>query len=231
MSDPRSPHPLSPRLGQTAISAGRGTTLALLTLFGLLTGLALGSSGCGAGATGTALTTLRQPQGKVEARSRATEAFAPATDGMSLPAGGVVRTGDDGIALLHYPDGTEVSLHSDTYYEIKDQTLLGRQDTGSARYRVAPQKQTIGVETPHGVTAVLGTFFRLDVTASQTVLTLQEGKVRFTSSGGPAGVELTPGQQLSVTGGQPLGTPAELDPITLETLFNPGAKVPDINRR
>ncbi|NLI77720.1 MAG: FecR domain-containing protein [Candidatus Riflebacteria bacterium] len=187
--------------------------------------------GCGGGGSSpSAIATLGQVQGKVEARSRGGDPFAPAAGEVSLQAGGAVRTGEDGHGQVKYLDGTEVALSPETYYEVKEQTTLGRQESGSGRYRVSPQKTTVEVETPHGVTAVLGTAFRLDVTATQTVVSLQEGKVRFTSPSRES-VELTPGQQLTVTAGQPLGQPAELDPITLETLFNPGARLPGINQR
>ncbi len=201
---------------------------ALLAILGLV---ALASAGCGGGGAGSsAIATLGQIQGKVEARPRAADPFAPAAGEVPLQAGGAVRTGEDGQGKVTYLDGTEVSLSPETYFEVKAASVFGRQESGSGRYRVSPQKTTVEVETPHGVTAVLGTAFRLDVTATQTVVSLQEGKVRFTNPSREA-VELTPGQQLTVTAGQPLGQPEELDPITLETLFNPGARLPGINQR
>jgi hypothetical protein len=36
---------------------------------------------------------------------------------------------------------------------------------------------------------------------------------------------------LTVSAGQPLAKPTELDPISLETLFNPDTKIPGINQR
>ncbi|OQA05545.1 MAG: FecR protein [bacterium ADurb.Bin374] len=196
-----------------------------------LLALASITAGCGGGRGDNAVVaSLKSLQGKVEARPNGTAAFAAATADLALSVGSAVRTGEDGQAQLRYSDGTDVTLQPETYYEIKDRTSLGRQESGSARYRVTPQQKSVGVETPHGVTAVLGTVFRLDVTAQQTVVTLQEGKVRFTSAAGDS-VELTPGQQVTAPAGTAPGKPIELDPFTLESLFNPGSKSPAINQR
>ncbi len=187
------------------------------------------SAGCG-GSGGAAVATLGEVKGTVEARSTAAAAFQAATGEVPLQVGGAVRTGEDGEGLVKYVEGGEVRLSPETYFEVRKGETLGRQESGSARYKIPSQKHPIGIETPHGYTAVLGTVFRLDVTATQTTATLQEGRIRFTASSGET-CELTPGQQLTVTAGQPLGAPAELDPITLENLFNPGAKMPAINQR
>ncbi|RCK78181.1 MAG: hypothetical protein OZSIB_1697 [Candidatus Ozemobacter sibiricus] len=187
------------------------------------------SAGCG-GSGGAAVATLREVKGKVEARGTGGAPFQIVAGELPLQVGGAIRTGEDGEGLVKYVEGSEVRLGAETYYEVREKGTLGWQESGSARYKVPPQKQPVGVETPHGVTAVLGTDFRLDVTATQTTVTLQEGKIRFTNRASES-IELTPGQQLTVTAGQPLGTPAELDPITLESLFTPGVKLPAINQR
>ncbi len=191
---------------------------------------ALIAAGCGGSGGGTPVASLKALQGKVEIRLAGSTAFAAVTADQQLAVGSAIRTGEDGQALIRYADGTDVALQPETFFEIKAQTALGRQETGSARYRVTPQQNSVGVETPHGVTAVLGTVFRLDVTAQQTVVTLQEGKVRFTAAAGGS-VELTPGQQVTTPAGAAPGKPAELDPFTLESLFNPGSKAPAINQR
>ncbi|NLI77016.1 MAG: FecR domain-containing protein [Candidatus Riflebacteria bacterium] len=201
-------------------------TLLMVCLIGMIMIVA----GCGGGGGTSPVASLKAVQGKVEIRPVGASTFAAAAAAQPLVAGSAVRTGEDGQAQIQYADGTDVAIQPETFYEIKSQNSLGRQESGSARYRVSPQQNAVSVETPHGVTAVLGTVFRLDVTAQQTVVTLQEGKVRFTAAAGGS-VELTPGQQVTAPAGAAPGKPAELDPFTLESLFNPGSKAPAINQR
>lgn len=108
----------------------------------------------------------------------------PSRDGRPLAAGTVVA----GPALLRWEDGTSVELAGGARAESRDARrgpalLLA---DGSAVVRVAhrPAGRGFAVATPQAEAAVLGTVFRLAVSAGSTVLAVQEGVVRL---GNPAG--------------------------------------------
>src|SRR5438105_4516423 len=70
------------------------------------------AEGVPAGAT---LTVLAQP---VEVALASQWSFANATDGQTLQAGDVVRTGSSGLALLTFFDGSESQLGTDSQVQI-----------------------------------------------------------------------------------------------------------------
>ncbi len=99
----------------------------------------------------------------VEARAVESEAFAPASLGYMLRAGGQVKTGDASKARLDFSDGTIVRLAQNSTFvmqsaAIADGSLLARVRLEAGKIWVSLTGGTLQVETPVGVAAVRGSF-------------------------------------------------------------------------
>src|SRR5574341_553892 len=99
----------------------------------------------------------------VEARAVESEAFAPASLGYMLRAGGQVKTGDASKARLDFSDGTIVRLAQNSTFvmqsaAISDGSLLARVRLEAGKIWVSLTGGTLQVETPVGVAAVRGYF-------------------------------------------------------------------------
>ncbi|HNV71613.1 MAG TPA: FecR family protein [Candidatus Ozemobacteraceae bacterium] len=186
-------------------------------------------TGCGSQTT-TAQVSVKGPVMPVQAKLNSSGTFQDAREGDKVEAGGAIRTGENGRSSLLYPDGTEIAIQADTYFEVKAEGFLGRQTQGSAIYKVKPQKAGTKVETPHGVTAVLGTTFLVKVASSGTAVWVEEGTVEFATAAGEKKA-IKAGENLSYSGTGALGTPAPTNPVEQQGLFNPGAPEPALNQR
>jgi hypothetical protein len=115
--------------------------------------------------------------------------------GAVFGAGRTIRLtgGDpDGLVWLKGFDGTEIKVAPGSTIEVRDaaQTkgalsrLVLFLSKGLAVFRVPPAPQrSMEVQTPHAITAVLGTTFCVAVTETETRLVVHEGKTSFTPTG------------------------------------------------
>ncbi len=187
------------------------------------------TTGCGSQPT-AAQVAVKGPVMPTQAKLTSAGSFQDAREGDKIEAGGAIRTGENGRSTLMYPDGTEIAIQPDTYFEVKAEGFLGRQTQGSAIYKVKPQQSGAKVETPHGVTAVLGTTFLVKVASSGTAVWVEEGTVEFTTPFGDKKA-VKAGENLSYSGTGALGSPVPTNPVDQQGLFNPGAPEPALNQR
>ncbi len=182
----------------------------------LLLSLFLGAAwlaGCG---TAPDPARVRDPEGKVQARVDAATAFADARDQDPVRVGGAIRTGEDGRARLVFPDGTELAIRSDTFFEVGQGKALGRHHEGTILYKIQKQRRGLTVETPHAITSVLGTTFLLIVGTDSTLIGVEEGLVAVTPPTGGPPVTLEAKQKLTLGPAGPLGATEPFDLATEE---------------
>ena len=194
---------------------------------GILIGSVLMISGCGTSTSSVA--SIDRLEGQVERKSG--NAFVPAKVKDPLISGEAVKTAEKSSASLLFSTGSEVQVNAESYFEIGSDQKIGRQESGTAIYRIEKDKSGVQVETPHGNTTVLGTVFCLQVTGTATTILVEEGKVRFTSKSGTAQQDVGPGQKLVASDTTALGKPESVDLAEREALFNPNSKGPAINQR
>lgn len=164
---------------------------------------------------------IEQPQGVVEARLDSGSVFRTVTNGDQIVAGGAVRTGADGETDIVFADGVRVKIWPDSHFSITGGARIGRQEAGSALFKVQPSPVERTIETPTGLTTITGTVFAQEVTSSTFSLFLDEGKVSFTDLKG-ARKTLTAGQQLLATAGEALTDPTPMDERLRKAIFHPG---------
>jgi hypothetical protein len=197
----------------------------------LLTVLAVSllCSACNNGAS--AVAEIKKPKGIVEARFTTDARFAAAGEGTPLAIGGAAKTGEDSTSLVVIAGKAEIALKPESFFEVGLGNTLGKQTAGTAIYNVEKHPQSLRIETPHGVTAVLGTRFLIEVNASGTIILVDEGKVSFTNPVGNSR-EINPRERLIAPVSGPLPAPEKIDPITCEQIFRPmpGAQ-PGFNQR
>jgi len=198
-----------------------------LILFGMIGGLFF-FIGCES--SQTSLANLSEPQGPVQARKNDSGTFQAAKDKDALDIGGAVRTGENGTTKLTFKDGTEVAMRPEAYFELRGGDTLGLQTEGAVFYKIQKQKSGISVQTPQGITAVLGTTFIMKIASQATNIWVEEGKVSFTNKAGDKR-EINPGQKIEATADGKLKDPVDVDPFERESIFNPGGvKLPKINQ-
>lgn len=202
-------------------------TYLLLFLAGLIT---LGTLGCNE--TGnTPLAALSSSSGTVLTRVRSGDELKPAQLNQSIFEGGAVRTKEDGRAVVTFSDHGIIRIAPDTYVEILSKTIRGRQTEGKAVYQLKKSEADMQVETPHGVTAVLGTTFFIAVDKASTTVSLEEGEIRLRNTAGDKEQVLKPGQRARIESSGTISAVTELDPFTRETLFGSGkTNLPGINQ-
>ncbi|MFZ2960229.1 MAG: FecR family protein [Candidatus Ozemobacteraceae bacterium] len=198
---------------------------ALMVLVGFLTGL----TGCG---TEQPFAVTKKPSGKVDVRQKTAGTFVSAEDGTSIQRGGALRVGEKSTTGLHFTDGSEMQVRAESYIELDEGNNLVKQDSGAVLYNVKPQKDTLRIQTPHGVTAVLGTTFLVEVSSQSTSVALKEGKIAFTSQASGEVRELTPGHRLVAPAVGTLPQTLPMSPMESMDMFSPGEGVSiNINRR
>ncbi|MBI4577782.1 MAG: FecR domain-containing protein [Planctomycetes bacterium] len=105
---------------------------------------------------------------------------------VALGAGDGLRNGVAGLAELHYPDGSRVTLDAGSQLVVmplgEDQVV--RLEAGRLYARVAPRvRGAFLVETPHALVRVVGTRFEVAVDGTRTTATVVEGRVRVVPRG------------------------------------------------
>lgn len=178
---------------------------------------ALFAVGCG---TSIPVANLENAKGKVEVCTASGEVFRPGNAGDQMSAGGAVRTGEDGEAVVLFTDGLKVRLWPDSHFQITGSAVIGRQGSGSALFSVPRSPVERTVETPNGLTTITGTVFAQEVTSQTFSIYLDEGKVAFTDLKGIR-KSLEPGQQLVATVGEPLPEPASMTERVRKGIFHP----------
>ncbi|EKD83003.1 MAG: hypothetical protein ACD_39C00946G0001 [uncultured bacterium] len=139
-------------------------------------------AGCG---SEPAMAQFVKISGIVEARSKPADKFAPALQQGFLPSGGAVRTMPESSADLLLPENRGIiEVKADTYFELPLSINNIRQESGTIIYRINQDKGGFTIDTPHGLTGVLGTIFELTVNSEATTVGVKEGKVSLTNKQG-----------------------------------------------
>ncbi len=172
---------------------------------------------------------IEEVKGTVQTRITRESLFEAAKPKMALAVGGAIKSGDDGFARISFPSGATIEIRPDTFFEIGEDNNLGKQANGEALFQVKPQGVKTTVETPHGVTAILGTKFLQQISSDSTTISLFEGKVQFMANNGKSET-LDEKKQLTIKNGT-VQKPLEMDPFLIQKLQNPGVKLPGLNQR
>lgn len=123
--------------------------------------------------------------GTVEMRTAPSGKFILAAQKDFLPAGGAVRTMVESSADLILPgDRGVIEIKADAYFELPTSGHDIKQDSGTIIYRVNSTSDAYTIDTPHGVTGVLGTTFQVVVDADSVTVGVKEGKVSLTNKKG-----------------------------------------------
>lgn len=164
---------------------------------------------------------LLKISGTVEIRTAPDTKFESANPDYELYNDMAVRTGENSNAELSFTCGGMLKLSSGAFFQVKSGQILGKQTSGAGLYEIDKQPQPISIETPHGVTTILGTKFRQVVNADSVEIVLTEGQIEFyDNAGNKAKVEA--GHKLLVKKDQPLSDPVSIDDFNVDELFNEG---------
>jgi hypothetical protein len=123
--------------------------------------------------------------------------FSPLHKGDHLAIGSVVRTGDDGTAVLVTTPGSAIQVGNDSIVKLND--LAFAKSGSDVTQRTAQLQLTSGVvsalidprtpkitdfqiQTPEGIAAARGTFYAVLVYEGKTYVGVKEGKVAATST-------------------------------------------------
>lgn len=174
-------------------------------------------AGCGAAGP---VANLESAKGKVEICAASGAVFHVGKAGDPMSAGGAVRTGEDGEAVVIFTDGIKVRLWPDSHFQIAGSAVIGRQGSGSALFTVPRSPVERTVETPNGLTTITGTIFAQEVASEALSIYLEEGTVAFTDVNGVR-KNLQPGQQLIATIGEPLPEPVTMSERVRKGIFQP----------
>jgi len=120
--------------------------------------------------------------------------------GMKLPAGTFEAAGEGAMARLQFTDGTRVTLGGGTQAAVSDDGQRQvRLLAGSLAFEVVPQPpgRPLLVRTPAAMLEVLGTTFTVTTSADQTLVKVEEGRVRMRRLTDGSTVEVA-GQQTAV---------------------------------
>ena len=196
----------------------------------LLTTLAMGclfTFGCQGGKE--TIGKLLSVKGDVKARFSTKKEFSDAVVDTPLAVGGAVKTGKDSGAEISIEGKGQVALRAESFFEVQPNQLVGKQGSGTAIYRFQKQKEQIKIETPQGVTSVLGTTFLLLVASETTTVVVDEGKVAFTNMSGES-AEIAAKEKLVAKAGGKLDKPEAIDPMTRNSFFGSGGSGPLFNQ-
>jgi hypothetical protein len=137
---------------------------------------------------------LTNIQGKVFTRAPGGSADAPATAGVSLAAGTLLRTGDDGLAEVTFTDGSLLKLQKNSSVQLSPNKRQKQKTSvllffGRLWNKVSPSttgEQSYEVNTPNAVCGVRGTAFETAVGDDGSVrMQVTEGKVAVEGDGSP----------------------------------------------
>jgi hypothetical protein len=141
--------------------------------------------------------TVFSVSGEVEGAPPGSSSFSALHKGDRLAVGSVVRTGDDGIAVLVTTPGSAIQVGNDS--EIRLSELAFAKEGSTVSQRKARLQLTSGVvsalidprtpkitdfeiQTPQGVAAARGTFYAVLVLKGKTYVGVKEGKVAASST-------------------------------------------------
>jgi biopolymer transport protein ExbD len=137
---------------------------------------------------------VREPQGDVEvAMPSAPAAFAPATDGMAIPNGAVVKTGADGTAAVLFGGVDSARLIPNSEAAVQQTVMPQTRSTeidltiGAVFSKVGKQEgvtQDYKVHTPFGVASARGTDFVTVAMPRRTDVWIAQGTVELDQTGG-----------------------------------------------
>jgi hypothetical protein len=155
-------------------------------------------------------------ENEVEARPRPRDDWAPAAAGMTVDAGGEVRTHAASTARLALPEG-EVRLAAETILAVKERTERGERagfTLSLQRGRVwvhlttrAPQGFV--VETGEAIAVAQGTRFSVQTVDGRTLVSVVASAVELTAQ--EETVLVSAGEQAEVSAGQPPLAPVPID--------------------
>ncbi len=124
----------------------------------------------------------------------------PAAEGMPVTDGQAVQArGPRSLAVLRFPDGTELEITGDTAIDRLEAPATGKRVTlsrGTIRASVTPQPPgcPMVLSSPQATATIVGTRLRLVVDrAASTRLEVEEGKVRLTTRQHGTAIEVSAG--------------------------------------
>jgi hypothetical protein len=125
-------------------------------------------------------------KGQVTARYVDATVFSVPAVGQQLYGGTHIRTYERSCTeLAMAEDVGQIELGENTYLELRPLSERElKQLNGIVVYRINKQGRDLRIHTPSGMASVLGTVFRVNVTASATEICVKEGRVAFVSSDG-----------------------------------------------
>lgn len=125
-------------------------------------------------------------KGQVTARYVDATVFSVPAVGQQLYGGTHIRTYERSCTeLAMAEDVGQIELGENTYMELRPLSERElKQLNGIVVYRINKQGRDLRIHTPNGMASVLGTVFRVNVTASATEICVREGRVAFVSSDG-----------------------------------------------
>lgn len=199
----------------------------VFALFCLMAGVCL-LSGCGT--ESQPIGKLTGIQGQVNVKPVASEAFNAATAEQKLFDGDSIKTAEAAKAEIQLSaDDSRIVLSGNTFLEIHNFSEKDlRQMHGIAIYKISPQNRELKIQTPQGIATVLGTTLRIDSSDTETIVTVEKGKVGFSKKAGKQ-VIIEAGSQYSTSTTEE--TSLAIDPLELEKLFGDSSIAPIINPR
>ncbi len=194
----------------------------------MFVGLLAALTGCGG--QGDPVAKITTVKGAVSTKLAGATDFATAAAEQMLRSGDAIKTGDDADADLEIiSDKSQIRLSSNTFLEIKNFTEKElRQISGIAIYNVTPQDRKLKIQTPQGMATVLGTILRIDASDTETVVSVEKGKVGFSKKAGHE-VIIESGMKYSTSFTEDAAQP--IDPFELEKTFHGDDLKPVINPR
>ncbi|MGM0599989.1 MAG: FecR domain-containing protein [Candidatus Rifleibacteriota bacterium] len=157
--------------------------------------------------------------GTVEIREAPGQKFKTASVNLKLFNDMAVRTQENSKAKLSFTCGGQLKLSSNAFFQVKSGQVLGKQTSGSGFYEIDKQPKPLSIETPHGVTTILGTKFRQMVNETSVEIFLKEGSIEFYDNAGNK-TKIESGQKLLVEKGKPLTEAVPTDDFDVDKLFN-----------
>lgn len=134
--------------------------------------------GCGSGSVGSVTATVQEVKGIVQVKTSDDAPWEEAKSGIVIRGGGALKTGEDGRISLETSDRDTLTFDANTYFELLVRDGVGMLSNGRAQFNVRPKDQSeFKIQTPHALTAVLGTVFTMRVQAEATDVALFEGKI------------------------------------------------------
>lgn len=143
------------------------------------------------------LGSLQGITGKVEYKIANSDLYTSAQNGFELYQNTCVRTQRNGKVTIVFRKRGKLTLASNSFFKIKSGNCIGSQNYGTAIYDINKQKSTISVKTPQGLTCILGTTFRQDISSDSLSIVLKVGLIKFQGNNGKQ-ILIKPSEQLTI---------------------------------